>query len=124
MYGVPSTVLSGKGGEKQNEDGSRQPDSVVVAEIVQAFITAIDALALENYAIDTVQPLLADLMAALTRVATLPPDFEALVKLRLWLQKLNEMRAYEELQQEEARQLKFDLESSYQAFMKHLSTRP
>jgi len=68
-------------------------------------------LALENYAIDMVQPLLADLMGALTRLAgsssadgntaglALPPDFEALVKLRLWLQKLNEMRAYEELQQ-------------------------
>lgn len=72
---------------------------------------AIDALALENYAIDMVQPLLADLMGALTRLTgssnsagggnaglALPPDFEALVKLRLWLQKLNEMRAYEELQ--------------------------
>jgi hypothetical protein len=70
---------------------------------------AIDALALEDYAIDTVQPLLSDLMGALTRLTSsanstdsnnvsLPPDFEALVKLRLWLQKLNEMRAYEELQ--------------------------
>ena len=70
---------------------------------------------------DVVQPLASDLMGALTRVSSLPPDFEALVKLRLWLQKLNELRAYEELKEEEARQLKFDLESSYQAFMKHLS---
>lgn len=101
---------------------SQEPDSVVVAETVQAFITAIDALALENFAIDTIQPLLTDLISSLTRVSSLPPDFEALVKVRLWLQKLNEMRAYEELKEEEARQLKFDLESTYQAFMKHLSS--
>jgi ESCRT-I complex subunit VPS28 len=119
-FGVPATVLH-DGGRAGDGQGQREPDSVIVAETVQAFITAIDALALENYAVDVVQPLASDLMGALTRVSSLPPDFEALVKLRLWLQKLNELRAYEELKEEEARQLKFDLESSYQAFMKHLS---
>lgn len=127
--GVPATTLHGGGGAVA---GGGQSESMVVAEIVQAFITAIDALALESYAIDTVQPLLADLMSALTRSSGesggggigLPADFEALVKLRLWLARLAKMRAYEELSAEEARQLKFDLEASYQAFMRHLSSPP
>ena len=120
--GVSAVKLLGGGQGSASNGGSSEPDSVVVAETVQAFITAIDALALQNYAIDTVQPLLIELIGSLTRVSSLPPDFEALVKVRLWLQKLNEMRAYEELEEEEARQLKFDLESTYQAFMKHLSS--
>lgn len=81
-----------------------------------------DALKLEQRAVDEVQPLISELMSALTRVASLPGDFEGLVKMRLWLQKLNQMRAVEELSDEEARQLIFDLEGAYSAFHRHLST--
>jgi ESCRT-I complex subunit VPS28 len=52
----------------------------------------------------------------------LPPDFEGTVKMRLWLQKLNQMSASSELGEEEARQLLFDLESSYGAFSRHLQS--
>jgi ESCRT-I complex subunit VPS28 len=81
-----------------------------------------DALKLEQRAVDAVQPLLSDLMSALTRVHGLSPDFEGLVKLRLWLSKLNQMRAVEEINEEEARQLVFDLEGSYSAFHRYLTT--
>ncbi|CAE7743829.1 vps28 [Symbiodinium microadriaticum] len=112
--GVPATVM-----HMSHDD---RADSVIVAETVQAFITAMDALKLEQRAVDEVQPLLAELMSALTRVAGLPADFEGLVKMRLWLQKLNQMRAVEELSDEEARQLIFDLEGAYSAFHRYLST--
>jgi ESCRT-I complex subunit VPS28 len=81
-----------------------------------------DALKLDQRAVDAVQPLISDLMASLTKVQGLSPDFEGLVKLRLWLQKLNQMRAIEEISEEEARQLIFDLEGSYSAFHRFLST--
>jgi ESCRT-I complex subunit VPS28 len=90
-------------------------------ECVQAFITAMDALKLEQRAVDEVQPLISELMSALTRVGGLPVDFEGLVKMRLWLQKLNQMRAVEELSDEETRQLLFDLEGAYSAFHRYLS---
>lgn len=96
--------------------------SVIVAETVQAFITAMDALKLGHKAMDEVQPLMSDLMGALAKVRSLPGDFEGLVKIKLWLQKLNDMRASDEIDEEEIRQLIFDLETSYSAFHKHLSS--
>jgi ESCRT-I complex subunit VPS28 len=59
-------------------------------------------------------------MSSLGKVPTLPADFEGLQKLRLWLKKLNEMRAVDEIDEDDSRQLLFDLESSYSAFHKHL----
>jgi ESCRT-I complex subunit VPS28 len=97
-------------------------DSVIVAETVQAFITAMDALKLGQKAVDEIQPLISDLMGSLAKVRSLPADFEGLVKTKLWLQKLNEMRAADEIEEDEIRQLLFDLESSYSAFHKHLSS--
>lgn len=112
--GVPATVL-----HVSHDD---RAESVIVAETVQAFITAMDGLKLEQRAMDSVQPLISDLMTALTKVHGLSPEFEGLVKLRLWLQKLNQMRAVEMISEEEARQLIFDLEGSYSAFHRFLST--
>ena len=97
-------------------------NSVIVAETVQAFITTMDALKLGQRAMDDIQPLMAELMSALSKVRTLPADFEGLVKIKLWLEKLNNMRASDEIAEEEIRQLIFDLDSSYSAFHKHLSS--
>ena len=41
--------------------------------------------------------------------------------MKLWLTKLHQMKASDELNEEEARQLLFDLESSYGSFMEVLS---
>lgn len=98
-------------------------DSVVVAETVQAFITAMDSIRLNQRAVDEVQPLVSDLMSSLGKVHSLEADFEGIVKMRLWLKKLNDMRAAEEIGEDESRQLLFDLETSYSAFHKHLNTR-
>ena len=113
--GVPATVLHSAGTDSRAE-------AVIVAETVQAFITAMDALRLGQKAVDEVQPLVSDLTSSLVRVPNLPPDFEGAVKMRLWLQKLNEMRAAEEIEEEETRQLLHDLDSSYSAFHKHLAS--
>lgn len=97
-------------------------DSVVIAETVQAFITTMDALKLGQKAVDEIQPLVSDLTGSLAKVRNLSGNFEGLVKMKLWLQKLNEMRAADEMDENEIRQLLFDLESSYSAFHKHLSS--
>ncbi len=110
--GVPATVIHGT--------SEHQTESVVVAETVQAFITTMDALKLGQRAVDEVQPLVAEVMTSLMRVANLPSNFEGAVKLKLWLKKLNEMRAVDEIEEDESRQLLFDVESSYSAFHKHL----
>jgi ESCRT-I complex subunit VPS28 len=111
--GVPATIM-----HATHDD---RADTVVVAQTTQAFITCMDALKLDQRAVDQVQPLVSDLMGSLNRVQGVPQDFEGSVKMKLWLQKLNQMRAADEIGEEEARQLLHDLESSYSAFMEHLT---
>lgn len=52
----------------------------------------------------------------------LPPDFEGKVKVKEWIARLAKMRAADELTEQQTRQLLFDLESSYNAFMAVLNT--
>lgn len=112
--GVPATMLHAPRDDR--------PDHVVVADTVRDFITAMDAIKLDTRAKDQVQPYIVDLLTSLGKMSGLPPDFEGTVKMKLWLQKLNLMSASSELGEEEARQLLFDLESSYGAFSRHLQS--
>lgn len=110
--GVPATV------EHRAASSSAAPSSAaVVAECVQHFITAMDSLKLNMVAVDQVHPLLADLSSSLAKLSLLPPDFEGKVKMKDWLARLSKMSAADELTEQQARQLHFDLESSYNSFM-------
>eukprot|EP00245_Coleochaete_scutata_P007543 TRINITY_DN22995_c0_g1_i1.p1 TRINITY_DN22995_c0_g1~~TRINITY_DN22995_c0_g1_i1.p1 ORF type:complete len:230 (-),score=52.33 TRINITY_DN22995_c0_g1_i1:523-1161(-) len=111
--GVPATMEHKLSAPSKN-------DAVAVAETVQHYITTMDSLKLNMVAVDQVHPLLTDLLGSLNRVQQLPPDFEGKVKVKDWLTKLYNMGASEELNDSEARQLLFDLESSYTAFMNSL----
>ncbi|KAL3699472.1 hypothetical protein R1sor_017494 [Riccia sorocarpa] len=94
--------------------------AVAVAECVQHYITAMDSLRLNMVAVDQVHPLLSDLVGSLSRVPLLTPDFEGKVKGREWIAVLNKMGAADELNEQQVRQLQFDLESSYNAFINSL----
>jgi len=92
-----------------------------VAETVQHFITAMDSLKLNLVSVDAVYPLLNDILESLNKNGSLPSDFEGKAKLRNWLTIMNKMKASDELNEDQIRQLLFDLESSYNAFHKSLS---
>lgn len=112
--GVPATVLSQSAG---NADAGES--AVRVAECVQHFITAMDALKLEQRAVDEVQPLLSDLMNSLTRVPNARVD-TGHSKLSDWLVQLNAMRAAEEISEGQSRQLLHDLDAAYSEFHRSL----
>jgi ESCRT-I complex subunit VPS28 len=112
--GIPQPVNSGGGSADSNTI------TVTVAETVQFFITAMDAVKLEQRAVDELQPLLADLMDALTRLPETPNDFDANTRVLQWLQKLNEMRAVDEIDENDARQLSHDLDVAYAEFTRYL----
>lgn len=77
-----------------------------------------DSLKLNMVAVDQVYPLLSDLSASLGKLSILPTDFEGKVKMKEWLvMRLSKMGASDELTEQQARQLHFDLESSYNSFM-------
>lgn len=113
VSGIPATV-------EHKGSSSDSGTAVAVAECVQHFITAMDSLKLNMVAVDQVHPLLSDLLAALSRLPQLPPDFEGKVKARDWITRLNKMGAADELNEQQSRQLLFDLESSYNAFIQSL----
>jgi len=96
------------------------PATKNVAETVQHFITAMDSLKLNLVSVDAIHPLLNDVMESLNKNPSLPADFEGKVKLKNWLTILNKMKASDELNEEQVRQLLFDLESSYNAFYKNI----
>ncbi|XP_077029394.1 vacuolar protein sorting-associated protein 28 homolog, partial [Agelaius phoeniceus] len=67
-----------------------------------------------------IQPDLRELMETMTRMSSLPPDFEGRQKVNLWLQTLSAMSASDELDDSQVRQMLFDLESAYNAFNRFL----
>ena len=115
--GVPATIMHGS-----NISMESKSDGKIVAETVQAFITAMDCLRLSQRATDEIQPLISELTSSLNK-SGLPSDFDGLIKMKMWLQKLNNMRASEEIGEEDARQLSFDLENSYNSFHDFLAKK-
>lgn len=113
VSGIPATV-------EHRASNSDLGTAAAVAECVQHFITSMDSLKLNMVAVDQLYPALSDLLSALSRVPQLPPDFEGKVKAREWISKLKNMGASEELTEQQARQLLFDLDSSYNAFINSL----
>jgi len=114
---VPATVE-----HRSAAAASGNTSAATVAECVQNFITAMDSLKLNMVAVDQVHPLLSDLSASLNKLTILPPDFEGKTKMREWIARLSKMGAADELTEQQARQLHFDLESSYNSFMAALPT--
>ncbi|CAK9194280.1 unnamed protein product [Sphagnum troendelagicum] len=113
VSGVPANV-------EHKTASSDSGTAAAVAECVQHYITAMDNLKLNMLAVDQVHPLLSDLVLSLGRVPQLPVDFEGKVKGREWIARLNKMGASDELNEIQARQLLFDLETSYNAFINSL----
>eukprot|EP00898_Chlorokybus_atmophyticus_P003952 jgi/Chlat1/4558/Chrsp29S04463 len=111
---IPATVEFGK--PKRDDSGS----SRVVAETVQHFITAMDSVKLGQVAVDQLYPYVSDILQSMHKLPQLPPDFEGKEKCKAWLVQMNKMQASDELTDAQARQLMFDLESSYNSFMANL----
>ncbi|XP_073056015.1 vacuolar protein sorting-associated protein 28 homolog 2-like [Primulina eburnea] len=112
ISGVPATIE-----HRTTSALSATTSAAIVAVCVQNFITAMDSLKLNMVAVDQVHPLLSDLAASLNKLSILPPDFEGKTKMKEWIARLSKMGAADELTEQHARQLHFDLESSYNSFM-------
>jgi len=66
------------------------------------------------------ETIIQDLAEALSRLSLLPVDWQGRAKLVSWLDTLSTMQASDELDESQARQLSFDLESAYNDFNKIL----
>ena len=114
--GVPEPIKAAAAG-----DAARA--AVTVAETVQHFITTMDAVKLEQRAVDELQPLLSDLLNALVQLPDTPNGFSPNDKVKKWLERLNAMRAVDMIGEDDARQLYHDLDSAYSDFSRYLRAK-
>ncbi|KRZ59193.1 Vacuolar protein sorting-associated protein 28 -like protein [Trichinella nativa] len=102
----PSALERIKDGKPITIKDDKGNTSKCIADIVSLFITIMDKLKLEIKAVDELHPDLRDLVDTMNRMTSLPTDFEGKAKVKPWFELLDSMRATEELDDEQARQMK------------------
>lgn len=91
---------------------------VLILEATQEFITFLDAVKLGFLSKDQLHPLLSDVIQSVNKVTD--KDFENRGKIVQWLITLNQMKASEELSEQQARELDMDIQQAYQGFRQTL----
>ncbi|KAI9807693.1 MAG: hypothetical protein M1825_005634 [Sarcosagium campestre] len=102
--GVGGAVGGGGGGA----------NGTAISDATENFITFLDALKIKMFAKDSLHPLLTDVIQSVNRVTE--GDFEGRAKIVQWLITLNQMKATEEISDDMARDLGFDIEQAYYGF--------
>lgn len=115
--GVPATYEHAIGDNSKDVGKSAK----YIAESVLHFITLMDTLRLNRYAVDELHPILADLIQSLNNVPGLSSEFEGKQKVRQWLITLHSMKASDEITEEQARQMLFEMDQSHSEFHRLLS---
>lgn len=92
-----------------------------IFEIVSLFITVMDRLRLEIRAMDELYPDIKDLYETISRMSSLPSNFEGRQKVHKWLEVLKAMQASDEITTDQSRQMLFDFESAYNDFNRFVS---
>jgi len=110
--GVPATVEHG------GKDTVGESTEKLILKVTQYFITTMDSVKLGMVAKDQLAPVLLDLMDALNTMQI--KEFEGKSMIRNWVVTLNQMKAHESLDEEQARQLSYDIEMAYNQFHKTL----
>lgn len=116
--GLPRTEVygSGQGGMAVREQQQHQQpiSGAVILAATENFITFLDALKLNYVSKATLHPLLSEVIQSINKVTD--KDFEHRGKIIQWLITLNQMRTTEELSEEQAGDLAFDMEQAYNGF--------
>jgi ESCRT-I complex subunit VPS28 len=107
------TSSTGGGGASSN------PSGVLILEATQDFITFLDAVRLGLLSKDQLHPLLTEVIQSVNKVAD--TDFENRGKIVQWLITLNQMKATQDLSEEQARELEMDIQQAYQGFRRTLT---
>lgn len=121
--GMPSTTVtassSSAAGPQASSGSSNTTSGVLILEATQEFITFLDAVKLGMLSKDQLHPLLSDVIQSVNRVTD--QDFESRGKIVQWLITLNQMKASDELSDQQARELELDIQQAYQGFRRTLT---
>ncbi|KAF2017785.1 vacuolar protein sorting-associated protein-like protein Vps28 [Aaosphaeria arxii CBS 175.79] len=110
--GIPATVEQGPS-QKATQQGD-SADATLVVNATENFITLLDAIKIGLVEKDTLHPLLVEIIQAVNKVTD--KDFESKGKIVQWLITLNQMRAADKLNDDQAREFQFDMEQAYYGF--------
>ncbi|EGR48199.1 vacuolar sorting protein [Trichoderma reesei QM6a] len=114
-----STAAASAGGGGGGGGGGNNPSGVLILEATQEFITFLDAVKLGLLSKDQLHPLLSDVIQSVNRVTD--KDFDSRGKIVQWLITLNQMKASDELSEQQARELELDIQQAYQGFRRTLT---
>lgn len=106
---APTMSQTATSGPVQN-----QPSGGLILAATENFITFLDALRLNMLTKSALHPILSDVIQSVNKVSN--EDFENRGKIIQWLITLNQMKAGEELSEEQARECAFDIEGAYGGF--------
>ncbi|ODA79426.1 hypothetical protein RJ55_05019 [Drechmeria coniospora] len=118
--GMPSTTVTASSSSTAPAPSTTNNTSgVLILEATQEFITFLDAVKLGMLSKDQLHPLLSDVIQSVNRVTDV--DFDHRGKIVQWLITLNQMKATEELSEQQARELELDIQQAYQGFRRTLT---
>ena len=120
--GMPSTTVTASSfsaAPSAAAAAANNTSGVLILEATQEFITFLDAVKLGMLSKDQLHPLLSDVIQSVNRVTD--HDFDSRGKIVQWLITLNQMRATEELSEQQARELEMDIQQAYQGFRRTLT---
>ncbi|KAH6900475.1 vacuolar protein sorting-associated [Thelonectria olida] len=117
--GMPSTTINASSSAPAPAPAAANNTSgVLILEATQEFITFLDAVKLGLLSKDQLHPLLSDVIQSVNRVTD--QDFDSRGKIVQWLITLNQMRASDELTEQQARELEMDIQQAYSGFRRTL----
>ena len=117
--GMPSTTVTASSSSTAAPSAANNTSGVLILEATQEFITFLDAVKLGMLSKDQLHPLLSDVIQSVNRVTD--QDFDSRGKIVQWLITLNQMKATEELGEQQARELELDIQQAYQGFRRTLT---
>ncbi|KKA26246.1 hypothetical protein TD95_000067 [Thielaviopsis punctulata] len=120
--GMPATTISASFAAPSTSAAATafaSANGVLIAEATQEFITFLDAAKLGLLSKDQLHPLLSDVIQSVNRVTD--KDFEHRGKIVQWLITLNQMKATDELDEGQARELEMDIQQAYNGFKRILA---
>lgn len=106
--GVPATVL-----DPGSSAAASSNQSKFVFRCTSLFHSLANCIDMGQLTVGILMPELTSLMRTLNGIKGLGPDFECKRKIRYWVEKLNAIPAAVELTEDEAKQLKLDLDTGY-----------
>lgn len=116
---MPSTITTPASSAPAGPSDRNNTSGVLILEATQDFITFLDAVKLGLLSKDQLHPLLSDVIQSVNKVTD--KDFENRGKIVQWLITLNQMKASEELSEQQARELDMDISQAYQGFRRTLT---